>query len=221
MTFVALPRRCSVSGTRVSVALLLFQVPLSQRYRDSPVSPSSSLVRVFPQLGLTAFSPMLPVRGGADIPHVQSGCVFTVTSGGFSVHDRSLCFPSFGPRGFLLHTVTRFLRPRLISTTRESAALCSLPASASRPYSIRFSNACRRLLGIRAGGFPWVRLYDLPTYRPPTHRFDFPDIGSRLFASARPSPRSHLGGSLFATYAGLPHASSPRSVSARAVALLV
>jgi hypothetical protein len=54
----------------------------------------------------------------------------------------------------------------------------------------------------RAGGFPWVRLYDLPTYRPPPHRFASPDIGPRLFASARPAPRSHIGGSLFVTYVG-------------------
>jgi hypothetical protein len=46
------------------------------------------------------------------------------------------------------------------------------------------------------------KAYDLPTCRPATHRFDTPDIGPRLFASARPSPRCHLTGSLYATYAG-------------------
>jgi len=46
------------------------------------------------------------------------------------------------------------------------------------------------------------KAYDLPTCRPATHRFDTPDIGPRLFATARPSPRCHLTGSLYATYAG-------------------
>jgi len=149
--------------------------------------------------------------------------VLTVINGGFSVPDILILRCSLGPQGFLLHTVTRFLRPRIISTTCRSATLCSLPASALPAYSVRFFF----LLPIgnvswsRAGGFPWVRLYNLPTYRPPAYRFDSPDIGSRLFTTARSSPRSHIGGSLFATYAVLPHASSPRGVSAHAVALLV
>jgi len=94
------------------------------------------------------------------------------------------------------------------------------PPRSGATSSVQFSSAFGR---------PWRqdrraslgKAYDLPTYRPATHRFDMPDIGPRLFASARPSPRCHLAGSLFATYAVLPHASSPRSVSTHAVALLV
>jgi hypothetical protein len=52
------------------------------------------------------------------------------------------------------------------------------------------------------------KAYDLPACRPAPHQFDMPDIGPRLFASARPSPRCHVAGSLFAAYAVLPHASS-------------
>ena len=90
----------------------------------------------------------------------------------------------------------------------SSVLHADLPPSA--PYPLRLYRLIRFgfLLPIgnvswsRAGGFPWVRLYNLPTYRPPAYRFDSPDIGSRLFTTARSSPRSHLGGSLFATYAG-------------------
>ena len=51
---------------------------------------------------------------------------------------------SSGRRGFLLRAVTRLLRPRVISTTCRSAALCSLrsgapPASALLACSVRFS----------------------------------------------------------------------------------
>ncbi len=114
------------------------------------------------------------------------------------------------PRGFLLHTVTRLLRPRIISTTRGSATLCPLPAPV---FPLRFSFiAPSDDLGARTGGQPFSKAYDLPACRPAPHRFAMPDIGSRLSRSARrtgapPSPRCHLAGSLFATYAVLPHAS--------------
>jgi hypothetical protein len=98
------------------------------------------------------------------------------------------------------------------SGPESSVLLVNLPPSVPSPlwcslFGFRFSNAFGR---------PWRqdrraslgKAYDLPAYRPAPHRFDTPDIGPRLFASARPSPRSHLAGSLFATYAVLPHASS-------------
>ena len=142
----------------------------------------------------------------------------TVINGGFSLHTLH-CSSSSGPRGFLLHTVTRLLRPRLLSTNRGSATLCPLPALV---LPLRFSF-------IAPSDDPWRqnsraslgKAYDLPTYRPATHRFDMPDIGPRLFASARPSPRCHLAGSLFATYAVLPHTSSRPAISDDALVLLV
>ena len=160
----------------------------------------------------------MPGRGGAELQNVALGFVLTVINSGFSLHTLH-CSSSSGPRGFLLHTVTRLLRPRIISTTRGSATLCPLPALV---LPLRFSF-------IAPSDDPWRqnsraslgKAYDLPTYRPATHRFDVPDIGPCLFASARPSPRCHIAGSLFATYAVLPHASSPRGVSTHAVALLV
>jgi len=179
-----------------------FQVPLPQHYGDS-------LVSLF-----FVSRPRLPTAGSdvpADSPGLgwccrfdcsASGCVLTVINGGFSFTVPSHLLPLPGPRGFLLHAVTRLHGPRLISTTRESATLCSLRASALSGF-VRFGFLPRlATLRGRAGGLPWVRHYDLPTYRPPPHRFASPDIGSRLFASARPAPRSHIGGSLFVTYVG-------------------
>ena len=144
--------------------------------------------------------------------------MLTVINGGFSLHI--LHRPSSsGPRGFLLHTVTRLLRPRIISTNRGSATLCPLPASVS---PIRFGFLTppddHRRQNRRAS---LGKAYDLTTYRPAPHRFDMPDIGSRLSRSARPSPRCHLAGSLFATYAVLPHTSSRPAISDDALVLLV
>ena len=68
--------------------------------------------------------------------------------------------------------------------------------------SLWFSTPSRDSFGAEQEGNPSVSHYNLPTYRPPPHRFASPDIGSRLFASARPAPRSHIGGSLFVTYVG-------------------
>ena len=46
------------------------------------------------------------------------------------------------------------------------------------------------------------KTHHLPISRPASHRFDSPDIGSRLVTSARPPPQRHIAGSLFATYMG-------------------
>jgi hypothetical protein len=108
---------------------------------------------------------------------------------------------SAGPRGFLLRTVARLLRPRIISTIRGSATLCPLPAlvQPSAVFGFLAPSSDARCQDRRAS---LGKAYDLPTCRPATPRFDCPDIGPRLFASARPSPRGHLAGSLYATYAG-------------------
>jgi hypothetical protein len=108
---------------------------------------------------------------------------------------------STDPRGFLLRTVARLLRPRIISTIRGSATLCPLTAlvHTSAVFGFLAPASDSRCQDRRAS---LGKAYDLPTCRPATLRFDNPDIGPRLFASARPSPRSHLAGSLYATYAG-------------------
>ena len=122
-----------------------------------------------------------------------------VASGGFSA--KTFHLPRLpGPQGFLLHSVTRFLRPCLLSSTRESVTLCPIPASGS-PYRGRFPAACgshsqqdRRIsLG---------KTHRLPRYRPASHWFGPPDIRSRSLRPARPPPQRHIAGSLFATYPG-------------------
>lgn len=46
------------------------------------------------------------------------------------------------------------------------------------------------------------KMHHLPICRPASHRFDSPDIRSRIVTTARPSPQRHIAGSLFATYTG-------------------
>jgi hypothetical protein len=143
--------------------------------------------------------PRPPGGGRCGRRDTLAGCVLTVINGGSSVHV--LLRPSSpGPRGFLLRTVARLLRPRILSTTRGSATLCPLPALV-HTSSVRFSSPFRRprRQNRRAS---LGKAYDLPTCRPATPGFESPDIGPRLFASARPSPPGHLAGSLYATYAG-------------------
>jgi hypothetical protein len=98
------------------------------------------------------------------------------------------------------------------SGPESSVLLVDLPPSVPSPLwcslvGLRFSSAFRRprRQDRRAS---LGKAYDLPACRPAPHQFDMPDIGPRLFASARPSPRCHVAGSLFAAYAVLPHASS-------------
>ena len=114
------------------VALFVFQVPLAHssmatlRRRCSP-----SLVRVFPASGGDVFAGDSRLKVVLYGPATRiSGCVLTVLNGGFSPSRAALPYPSTGPQGFLLHAVTRLHGPCIISTTRESATLCPLPASA-------------------------------------------------------------------------------------------
>ena len=105
-----------------------------------------------------------------------------------------------GPQGFLLHSVTGFLRPCLLGTTRESATLCPLPASGS-PYRVRFSTPVSSTLR-QSRRASLGKTHRLPRYRPASHRFGPPDIRSRSLRTARPPPQRHVAGSLFATYPG-------------------
>jgi hypothetical protein len=105
-----------------------------------------------------------------------------------------------GPQGFLLRSVTRLPRPCLLSTTRGSATLRPSPVSGS-PYRERFSTSCGSLEG-RAVGLSLGKSPRLPRSRPASLRFGSPDIRSRSLRPARPPPRCHLAGSLFATYPG-------------------
>ncbi len=97
----------------------------------------------------------------------------------------SLATPALaGPRGFLLRAVTRLLRPRLISTVRRSATLCSLAASGS---PLRFSFMAPSLRPRRQSSRASLgKAHRLPTCRPAPHRGAIPDIGPRSFSPARP-----------------------------------
>ena len=63
-------------------------------------------------------------------------------------------------QAFILHSVTRFHRTRVISTLRESATLCTLPVSGS-PYRVGFMMLTATFSTI-AGGLPWVRRITSP-----------------------------------------------------------
>jgi hypothetical protein len=74
--------------------------------------------------------------------------------------------------------------------------------------------------GARTGGLPRVRSHRLPISRPTSPRFGSPDIRTRSGTPARPPPRSHLVGSLFATYMGSASCFLQTPISGRALALL-
>ena len=108
-------------------------------------------------------------------------------------------FPS--RRGFLLYTVTRLHWPRVISTTRGSATLCPLSIQGP-PFLKRFYGA-RGNFVLQDRSASRGKTRHLTVSRPASARFGSrPDIGTRSAMPARPPPRTHLAGSLFATYTG-------------------
>ncbi len=94
-----------------------------------------------------------------------------------------------------------------------------LSQSGSLPSRVRFMTP-PRIFGVRTGGFPRVRPHRLPISRPTSPRFGSPDIRTRSRTSARPPPRSHLVGSLFATYMGSASCFLQTPISGYALALL-
>lgn len=104
-----------------------------------------------------------------------------------------------GRRGFVLHSVTRFLRPRVISTIRGSESLCSLTVQGS-PLSARFYGALG-FFRLQSNSASRGKTRCLLVSHPAPVRFvTSSDFGTRFFVPARPSPRTHLAGSLFAMY---------------------
>jgi hypothetical protein len=188
-------------------------------------SRSVSLFRIrLPPSGLLALSPLpfgswrsspLPLVHAFPSPHRRSRGVPSPTSQRVSRPQVRCMFRRkrrglgrcpfhspcpLGPQGFALHSVTRFLRPCLISTKRESATLCPFPASGS-PYRVKFSTAAdSRPQQVRRASLG--KTHRLPRYRPASRRAGPPDIRSRSFRPARPPPQRHVAGSLFATYPG-------------------
>jgi len=75
-----------------------------------------------------------------------------------------------------------------------------LPASGS-PHQVWFSNASHSLQR-QARRASLGKTHRLPVSRPTSLRFGSPDIRPRSSTPARPPPRCHIVGSLFATYTG-------------------
>ena len=111
-------------------------------------------------------------------------------------------FPSSlpGQQDFLLHAVTRLLRSCFISHMYGSATLCPSAASGS-PLQQKFMTPANSL-DVRSGGLPWVRRTASPDAVQLHIKEITPDIWSRSFRPARPSPQRHIAGLLFATYLG-------------------
>ena len=103
-------------------------------------------------------------------------------------------------QGFILHSVTRLHRPCVFSTIRESATFCALPRFGFA-YSVRFYDTFgnNRYQHRKAS---LGKTHYLPICRPTSLRFGSPDIRPRSHTPARPPPRCHIVGSLFATYTG-------------------
>ena len=93
------------------------------------------------------------------------------------------------------------------------------PRLGSLPTRLSFM-ASSKLIETRAGGLPRVRSHRLPISRPTSPRFGSPDIRTRSRTPARPPPRSHLVGSLFATYMGSASCFLQTLISGHALALL-
>ena len=105
-----------------------------------------------------------------------------------------------GRQGFILHAVTRLLRPCFISTVYESATLCPSPLRGLlRRQSFMTPSTA---FGVRSVGLPWVRRTASPDTVQLHAKEISPDIWSRSYRPARPSPHRHIAGLLFVTYLG-------------------
>jgi len=93
------------------------------------------------------------------------------------------------------------------------------PRLGSLPTRLSFM-ASPKTIEARTGGLPRVRSHRLPISRPTSPRFGSPDIRTRSGTPARPPSRSHLVGSLFATYMGSASCFLQTPISGRALALL-
>lgn len=91
-----------------------------------------------------------------------------------------------------------FTGPESSATNRGSATLCSFPVGGS-PFPGRLYGPIGNLR-IHSSRASRGKTHRLLVCRPAPVRFGTSDIGTRFVPSARPPPRTHLAGSLFATY---------------------
>ena len=97
-------------------------------------------------------------------------------------------------------------RYRVSRVLKSSVIFADLPPSdpitvSGSPYRSGFLTSFTAF-EVRPVGLPWVRRTTFPISRPTSLRFGSPDIGPRSRTPARPPPRCHIVGSLFATYIG-------------------
>ncbi len=145
---------CSLCRASARVTLVLFSRSLhrdsNSAHRRRPHRLSSTTSRAAADVHRRARS-RVDWRAGD-----RGGCVLTVINGGFPF-SRPLASHAFaGPRGFLLHAVTRLLRPRLLSTPRRSATLRPLAASGS-PLRLGLIAPPSAASAPGQVGLPWVR----------------------------------------------------------------
>jgi hypothetical protein len=174
---------------------LCFLAPFPVRCFDSLPLSSSPLVHGFSPSGQRSGVPGFSLS--ASHPSNQMCALPPQASGSSFVGVLRSLFPS--RRGFVLHSVTRLLRPRVLSTTRGSATLCHFPVQGS-PLPGPLYGA-RGNLVLHGRSASRGKTHRLLVSRPPSACFDFrSDIGTRSSTPARPSPHTHIAGSLFATY---------------------
>ena len=205
MTFAGSPRRCpALAALEMVVTLFVFQVPhVTTLWRLAGVAVLRlSSVSFQPQV-VTSL-PKAPVpRWCRTLLLLELGYVLTVINGGFSPlqqlsHTTLLRVRKVFPSRLLpaLH------RPCILSTTHGSATLCPLPASAIGAYSVQFYGPLGDLRNqsSRASLGKALRPPHIPSASTSVRYFRILGLAhSRLLD---PAPRSHIGGSLFATYVG-------------------
>lgn len=140
-------------------------VPCSPRLDQSSGPPSSRLA----DAATIAFRPRLPMSPLALWVHPglslllrspQARCVFHRRSRRVLLLETAPAQLSLVRRVLSSTLLPKLLRPCLLSTIRESAALCLLPAPGS-PAQFSLLTP-RTALGVKAVGFPWVRRASSP-----------------------------------------------------------
>jgi len=181
-----------------------------------PSDPSISLDRLAsPRTSRSPFGFLLPLSHAVSARSGRPHCLSSAAS-----HLR-VTIPARPFRVFRVFSSTRlpgFFGPvsSVLSADLTTSAPFSLPGT---PSAIRFSTPARSRPEQSRRSSPG-KTHCLPISRPAPLRFGSPDIRTRFVKLARPPPRCHLAGSLFATYMGSASCFLQTPVSGFALALL-